>query len=858
MVTSIQLGNISQQNGKTVVTGSSSGGLDTEALLNALAEAKRLPAVQLEQRIEQNTLKSTAFGSMQDILNRFRDASNFLRNPPGVQNESENIFEYRAATVTNSGTTAGSNYLTVTAEPGASVSDYDVTVDQLATYNTKVTDTFALADPDQVAVGGGLPFNVGTLTLGASGTDVDIEAGDTLNEIVAKINAVEDESKVEASILKVADGQYRLVLKTTETGTDYNYDLGIPTPPSVITNDAVFRLDANDINGDGSYSDNPVADQAVAAPVDATGGTTIAAVGTTPTLDVDGTDNGIATFDFTSGTAGYLVTNSNDINAGGPYQEKAFAFSFTTGADISGTQTIYEQGGTGRSFGLFVDPDPGNGNAPTLFAVAFNNNEWGGADQFNVLNLGTVAANTTYDVVLDFDATANPAVNDPANTFTGYVNGVQIDQDTGVAEQPAHSGAIGIGTTRGGTGLPDGTTFGADGLNFRGEINEVVLFNKSLSTTEVSDISTYLDNKYVQPIATTSVLNVGFAVVEDAVDAEMTIDGTTITRGNNSIDDVIEGLTFNLLGETIPGDELTVSVDPDTELVKSAIFNFVDSYNEFRIFAAEQMQTNSDGTPTEDAVLAGSSTLRTALARVNQEVASVVAGITAGDADRLADIGINFSDFPGDEETPLVRNIMNIDESKLDSALAANFDEVRKVFEFDYTTDDPDLAVFQRTNALNATAVEVNIDQTNGIYQATYDDGTGLVTINLDGEALNGGGGVVLRGQDGTDLQGLVLIYADTDDNVVNLNLSQGIGDRVFNTIDEMLEEDTGLLPIELETIEDNNQRLQDEIDRIDEIVERYREQLLKQFSALEQAIATANTLLQSLAAQSDARIAAG
>ena len=58
-------------------------------------------------------------------------------------------------------------------------------------------------------------------------------------------------------------------------------------------------------------------------------------------------------------------------------------------------------------------------------------------------------------------------------------------------------------------------------------------------------------------------------------------------------------------------------------------------------------------------LLASSSTLRSILGRVNSEIADVVEGITAGDADRLADIGITFNDFPGDEETPFVRNILN-------------------------------------------------------------------------------------------------------------------------------------------------------------------------------------------------------
>lgn len=857
MVTSIQLGNFSNQNGRTVLTGTSSGGIDTEALISSFIEARRLPAVQLESRIEANTTQSTAYGDMRDILNRFRDASNFLRNPPGVQNEAENIFEYRSSTVSSSGAQAGSTYLSVVAQPGASISNYDVTVDQLATQNVKITDTFALADEDSQAVGGGGPFNAGTLTLGPNNINVELTSGDSLNQVVAKINAVSNVSDVEASIIKVSDGNFRLSLKTTTTGTDSNYSLGIPTPPAFLSTDAIFHLDANDIDGDGSYSNNPVADQAVAAPVDISGNSVVGNSGGAPTLDVDGT-NGIASFDF-NGTNAYAPANTNDINALGGYNNKTFAFSFETGADITGTQTIYEQGGATNSMGLFIAPDPGNGNAPTLFGVArVNGGQWPG-NVLKTVNLGTVTAGTQYNVVLDFDASANPAANDPANTFTGFVNGVQMDQATGIAQMPAHSGAIGIGGTLGGTGFPDGTTTGGNGNFFDGEISEVILTNTSLSTSEMSQLNSYLDNKYQQPITNTGIFNVGFAVVEDAVNANMTIDGTTIERQNNSFDDVINGLSFTLLEETATGEDLNVKIDPDTDIVKSAITNLVDSYNEFRIFVARQNETGDDGTPLETAVLSSSSTLRSVTARVNSEVAAVIDGLTSGDPDRLADIGITFNDFPGDSETPFVRNVLNIDEATLDSALASDYQAVRRIFEFDFTSDDPDLTVFSRSNALGTTEIDINIDQTNGIYQATYDNGSGPVTVDLDGEALTGGSsGVILTGQTGTVLEGLTLLYANTSDTTVNLNMTQGIGDRLYNSIDDILDEDEGALTLELENLSDANDRLQTEIDRIDERIISYRDQLLKQFSALEQAISQADVLLQSLSAQANARLAAG
>jgi flagellar hook-associated protein 2 len=354
-----------------------------------------------------------------------------------------------------------------------------------------------------------------------------------------------------------------------------------------------------------------------------------------------------------------------------------------------------------------------------------------------------------------------------------------------------------------------------------------------------------------------SIFNVGFAVDEAAQNAEFIIDGTVISRANNSVDDVIEGLTFELLAATGVGEEIKVNVTADRELVQSAILNFVDAYNEFRIFAARQLETNEDGSAKETAVLNKSSSLRAILGRVNAEVATVVQGLAAGNFDRLADIGLNFSDFPGDNETPFTRNIITVDEAKLSSAISANFNQVRALFEFDFTTTDPNLTVFSRDNGLGVSNVTLNIDQTNGIFQATYTDPVqGLVTIALSASPLTGGNGVTLSAPANSRLSGLVLIYASGDDATVSLNLRQGVGDRMYNTLETALQKDNGLITTELDSLSRSSNRLREEIARIDDQVKRFREQLLRQFSALESAIAQSNLILQSLSAQADARMA--
>lgn len=578
----ISLGNIFSQNDKTIVSGGSSG-IDVESLINGLVEARRQPAVVLEGDLEDVGAEADAIGELETLLQNFRSASRSLRNPSGVGNDGDNSFEFRNAHVSSSGNTPGSEFLSVTAEPGATITDYNIDIQQRASRNIFTTNTISVADLDTAVVGttGTEPLQAGTLQLGPDGEPVVLEDGDSLNQVVAKINASSDLSSVEASTIKVADGEFRLSLRTLETGADQNYD---------------------------------------------------------------------------------------------PSSDPIFA-------------------------------------------------------------------------------------------------------------------------------------------------------------------------------------NTGFAVTQQAQDAIIDFDGTTIQRGSNSIDDIVDDVTFNLLQETPPGTDLNVDITPDREVTKESIISLVDAYNEFRLFASRQNETGTNGRPVEDAVLASNSTLSLVSGRINTELADIVEGITGGDPEQLADIGIEFDDFPGNEETPFTRNILTVDGDKLDNALASDFNAVRKVFEFDVASDDPNLQIFNRTNALGVSDFSLNIDQTNDIYEATYNDADGNpVTVELDATRISGAAGVTLSAPDDSELSGLQLIYGSNDDAAVNVTVTQGIGDRLFNSLNDVLKEGSGAIDVEQNALEDEQQRIEREISRIDEDVERFRERQLDKFSQLEAAISQANLLLQTLEAQADAR----
>lgn len=71
-----------------------------------------------------------------------------------------------------------------------------------------------------------------------------------------------------------------------------------------------------------------------------------------------------------------------------------------------------------------------------------------------------------------------------------------------------------------------------------------------------------------------------------ATDAEVTIDGMTVTRSSNSLDDVISGVSIELLAADADK-HLTLSVTPSVESVVSSVQTFVNAYNSLASMLSE-------------------------------------------------------------------------------------------------------------------------------------------------------------------------------------------------------------------------------------------------------------------------------
>lgn len=350
--------------------------------------------------------------------------------------------------------------------------------------------------------------------------------------------------------------------------------------------------------------------------------------------------------------------------------------------------------------------------------------------------------------------------------------------------------------------------------------------------------------------------NAGLTAPVAGTNATFELNGISITRSTNTVSDVINGITINLLQKTPDAvTNYTFNVEPDTSVIQSAINNFIQAYNALKTFEAEQTQRSADGTYAKTAKLAQNQTFLTIMNNVNSQVSSQVSGISGSNPSSLVDVGITFTKQPATNDKPEVDNILTANDGTLTSALESNFNGVRNLFGFNLTSDNANLTVFTHTNQLAASAFTLNIDPGTSTFTATYSDSTGSHTVNLTQSALSGGvAGYALTGQAGTVLEGLQLIYASTSSATINVTATQGIADKLFNTSDQALQTNTGLLPIEQQRIQKSTDRLNADINTINAQIAVYQQQLAQKFSVLEQAVSRVNNLLQSLAANDTQR----
>jgi flagellar hook-associated protein 2 len=199
-------------------------------------------------------------------------------------------------------------------------------------------------------------------------------------------------------------------------------------------------------------------------------------------------------------------------------------------------------------------------------------------------------------------------------------------------------------------------------------------------TAEIIDTGGTGDNYRIQLIGATGAekafsltsdeSSLSFSSVQSATDANISLNGIDFTRSTNVIDDVLTGVTLTLNGTTTGAASL--AINQDNTVARANIVDFVTIYNEAKRQLDELSSSSVDGP------LAGDSIFRS-MTRQLRNIMLNTSSTPGANLRTMSDMGISVNKV----------GQMEVNDNKLDAALADNFADVVKIFSAN--TDDQSL-----------------------------------------------------------------------------------------------------------------------------------------------------------------------
>ncbi|AMQ87935.1 flagellar filament capping protein FliD [Marinobacter sp. LQ44] len=181
-----------------------------------------------------------------------------------------------------------------------------------------------------------------------------------------------------------------------------------------------------------------------------------------------------------------------------------------------------------------------------------------------------------------------------------------------------------------------------------------------------------------------------------ASDAVMEINGVEIRRATNTIENVVDGLTFNITGEG----KSTIKVEQDTAAVAERVQAFVDKFNELQGTIRELSSFDSE--TGQGSILTGDSTVRNIQSQLKRVLTDIIPGLENASVRSLADVGIG-TDFRTGE--------LQFDSQKFQQQLRENPDDVTALFAEQGRTSDSQVEFVRSGSNTRPGDYSINVTQ---------------------------------------------------------------------------------------------------------------------------------------------------
>ena len=772
-----------------------STGIDFQSAVDAIIAARRIPADTLEARIETNQSKIDAFQSLDSLLSVLKDAMAELRGAITFGGVGD-IFEAKQAFATASRLDGGTasdptNLVGISVSNSAVTGAHSLEVLRVALAEKIGTASFnSLTDDLGTASGGAANSISGDFTI--NGVQIDVQSTDTIQDLRDRINNANtgtSATKVSASIVSASTTVHYLVLTADETGTAIT--LADPNTTGV--------LDDLGISSDGGTTLSNELQAYQTAQFYADGLLDQTNTRYESSLQTDGSvqigSNGKLTFSTTD----VINYNSNDTLDDLAADITANVTGVTATVVQDGAKSRLEiTGATAFTFsetgaGSAID-DLGLDNARLEITRTSNTID----DLFAGVTVSLFQAEQGSTIKLDVEqnlTTVKSAITDFVDAYNAikiYINDQQNsdgEADETIPGSGALFGSSALATVERNLSLILGQ--GAEGV--------------SSSFSVLAQIGiTFVDNDTVQDPVLDDTLEIDDTILDDALlnnaddirrlfafDFSSSSSGVALLDYTEATIYSSAGYSLNI-GAVGSGEERSTSITSDTATLDDAIDGFgATTSGSFQI----------NGTP-----IAYDVTTDTAQSLATAINTAAISGITAS---AIADGAGGYQLQISSTETPLT---ISGDTGDLVSALT-----------------------------LTTESTLVGSANIGGLADGSDD---GSVTIS----------GTTLTATSTTGAEGLRFFYSGAGNSSgIQLDYTVGLGTNMFFEIDQLLDDQTGLIQAEIDSLDDQNETAQSRVAGMLERLEYQREQLLARFYAMEVALASMNNLLESIRQTFDA-----
>jgi flagellar hook-associated protein 2 len=304
-----------------------------------------------------------------------------------------------------------------------------------------------------------------------------------------------------------------------------------------------------------------------------------------------------------------------------------------------------------------------------------------------------------------------------------------------------------------------------------------------------------------------------------AQNANVQIDGVYMSKASNTINDVFEGVTLDLISAD-PNTTVDIGIANDKTAVKAKIQSFVDTYNslmsDLSNFSAYDEANKTAAPLLGDGFL---SEVKSALSTITTTAMNALPDGAVYDS--LAVIGIKGSS----------KGLLTIDSTALDRALDNNYESVINLFTQSFSSADSKIGYQSSTTDTLAGQYALVVNY-NASGQPTS------ATINGQNATVDG---LLIKGAAGTSAEGLVLSFTNPGSGPGTVNTTikfgKGIGATLDAQVAQLLDSETGTLHFATENLNKNIESLDNQIETWNTRLAAVEQRLRRQFSNLETAL---------------------